>query len=540
MPDHFAHPRALHAGPRLALLAVAAGLFAPTARGQCQIARVEAADKQTGDQFGQDLSFAGGVLVVGAHFKPGPTGPLTGAAYVYESGPGGFVQTAKLLASDIKSNDRFGYSVATDGQTIAVGSRYKDDLGYGTGAVYLFEKVSGQWTEVQKLLPADPTANKFFGASVDVSGDSLIAGAELDSSVAPGAGSAYVFERQPGGPWIQTAKLTASDAAIDDAFGSEVAIDGGRAVVSAKRDDDKGAQSGSLYVFEKTPGGAWQQTAKLTASDGMPDDRLGHSVAIEGGLIVAGTLLGDGVEPDTGSAYVFEWTGTSWVEAARLVDPAGSFADQFGSEVAIEWPVVAVGAWGYEDSNLSDAGAVVLFRDIAGEWVYAGRAKASDPGSQAALGWSVSLDGGLLFAGARAAGGTGAAYGFDGVADAWSFGSGCAPSPFPPPELLVDGCASAGETVEARLVRLIPGAPGVLLVGLNQTAIPLPGPCTLYVGLSPLVPIPIPGPPSDHLELPGSLPPSAAGAAVALQYFQTDPSAPAGFRASNGAWLPIQ
>ena len=105
-------------------------------------------------------------------------------------------------------------------------------------------------------------------------------------TMASDSGSAYVFTRT-GTTWTEQAKLTASDGAADDRFGSSVAIAGDTIVVGAYWDDDNGSDSGSAYVFTRT-GTTWTEQAKLTASDGAADDQFGRSVAIAGDTIVVG------------------------------------------------------------------------------------------------------------------------------------------------------------------------------------------------------------------------------------------------------------
>ena len=122
--------------------------------------------------------------------------------------------------------------------------------------------------------------------SVAIAGDTIVVGAWLDDDNGTDSGSAYVFTRT-GTTWTEQAKLTASDGAADDQFGISVAIAGDTIVVGAYRDDDNGTDSGSAYVFTRT-GTTWTQQAKLTASDGAADDQFGSSVAIAGDTIVVG------------------------------------------------------------------------------------------------------------------------------------------------------------------------------------------------------------------------------------------------------------
>ncbi len=77
----------------------------------------------------------------------------------------------------------------------------------------------------------------------------MVVGAHLNDDAGSRSGSAYVFVRS-GGAWSQQAKLTASDAAASDFFGSSVSISGDTVVVGACCDDDAGSSSGSAYVFD--------------------------------------------------------------------------------------------------------------------------------------------------------------------------------------------------------------------------------------------------------------------------------------------------
>ena len=129
------------------------------------------------------------------------------------------------------------------------------------------------------------------------------------------------------------AKLTADDGAASDYFGVSVAISDGTIVVGAYHDDDKGSNSGSAYVFEKSDSSdatSWTQVAKLTADDGAAHDYFGVSVAISDGTIVVGAYLDDDKYkgPNSGSAYVFEKSdssdATTWTQAAKLTADDGA------------------------------------------------------------------------------------------------------------------------------------------------------------------------------------------------------------------------
>ena len=127
------------------------------------------------------------------------------------------------------------------------------------------------YAETAKLTASDAAVNDAFGSSVDIDGDTVVVGAYYKST---GTGAVYVLRTSNGGAtYDQVAKLTASDAAAGDSFGISVAIDGGTVVVGAYSDDDGGSGSGSAYVFRTSDGGAtYSQVAKLTAADACAED----------------------------------------------------------------------------------------------------------------------------------------------------------------------------------------------------------------------------------------------------------------------------
>jgi hypothetical protein len=157
-------------------------------------------------------------------------------------------QQAKLLPADGAAGDYFGASVALDGETTVIGARYDDDNGEDSGSSYVFTGVGRVWTEQKKLLPADGAAGDRYGLSVAFDGDAAIIGAPQDDDNGEGSGSAYLLART-GGLWTEEDKLLPVDGAIEDWFGLAVAVDGHTAFIGAPYDDDNGSSSGSAYVF---------------------------------------------------------------------------------------------------------------------------------------------------------------------------------------------------------------------------------------------------------------------------------------------------
>ncbi|MCX8072217.1 MAG: hypothetical protein N3C12_07190 [Candidatus Binatia bacterium] len=231
------------------------------------------------------------------------------------------------------------------------------------------------------LEASDGAVDNVFGASVAISGDTIVVGAPWNSSGGSGGpefiGAAYVFTK-PGSGWASTstfnAKLIASDPQEGDFLGFSVAISGNTIVAGAPYKD---SGRGAVYVFEK-PVGGWGsgsvmfQTAKLTASDGAQSDHLGSAVAVEGDTVVAGAPDDDSTVGDSGSAYVFTKPASGWsgslTQTVKLTASDVTAFDTFGSAVAASGGMAVVGAPGQERGSDLVVGAVYVFLKPGGGW----------------------------------------------------------------------------------------------------------------------------------------------------------------------------
>ena len=153
--------------------------------------------------------------------------------------------------------------MAIDGDTIVVGVPHDDDAGSKSGSAYVFLTTDdwNTYTDI-KLTASDAASNDHFGKSVAIDGGTIVVGAPQWEN--DGSGSVYLFRTSD---YAQLAKLNGPDAAAKDYFGDSVAIDGETVVATAPYDDDAGADSGSAYVFATPYGSA------LRAHDGTTADR---------------------------------------------------------------------------------------------------------------------------------------------------------------------------------------------------------------------------------------------------------------------------
>ena len=330
-----------------------------------QIAKLSGQGAGAGN--GASVAISGNTIVVGAPVGYGSSG--SGVAYVFvkpASGWGNKIQTAQLKSSDGQFCDLLGTSVAIVGNIIVVGApqNYYICGGYAAGAVYVFVEPPGGWTgtvtETAKLTASDGAINDALGYSISISGNTVVAGAPgtIPSSK---SGAAYVFVESASG-WAnmtQTAKLTESDGTADDAFGLSVSVSGSTVVAGSPY-----ASSGAGYVFVE-PSGGWKnatQTAKLLASDGAAGDSLGYSVSVSGGTAAVGAPYAKiGSNAEQGAAYVFVEPAAGWSNAtqtAKLTESDGLSGDYLGYSVAVNSTRVVAGASYYMRGPHTSGGGV--------------------------------------------------------------------------------------------------------------------------------------------------------------------------------------
>ncbi len=204
------------------------------------------------DSFGTILDFDGETIAVGAFGQDSSKG----AVYVYNKPAGGWSDKghdALLIADDAQANDFFGGSVAVDGDTILVGANGRDDNGSKSGAAYVFVHTGSGWVQQAKLMASDAKALDNFGYSVDLAGNTALIGASHFSDEA--ADAIYLFTRS-GGNWSEQGKIGDPDGKAGSKFGMSVAIDSSATILLAGAfGADAGTgraekDAGAAYLFE--------------------------------------------------------------------------------------------------------------------------------------------------------------------------------------------------------------------------------------------------------------------------------------------------
>jgi len=291
----------------------------------------------------------------------------------------------ELLPLDGIDHAEFGRASALADGLAVVGAPGDDDQGPASGSIYIFDAITA--SPRNKIVPADATAGDRFGFSVAIADGVVMAGAPFDVHAGISSGSAYVFDLATGN---QIAKLVPPDGAAGDEFGFAVACEGNVAAVGAKRDDDSGTDSGSLYLFDLTTGSLLH---KLLPNDGAPIGNFGESVDIHGGLVAAGA---HGTGFLAGAAYIFD-VGTGSQLHKLLPDDSHSNMF-FGTSLALDDGLIVIGAWA--DSVFFDhSGSAYVFDTATGDQLH--KLVPSDGHDRDHFGYSVSIDDGLVAIGAE-------------------------------------------------------------------------------------------------------------------------------------------
>lgn len=381
-----------------------------------QQAYLKAPKLQGAAYFGSSVSLYGDLAAVGMYRDDtistgitmgtgAPTGTIqsdAGAVFIYRRTGQTWVQEAALYPPISTANNKFGYSLSLDQNTLIVSAPYEDGTftsilngnsaintltSVDSGAVYIFHRTAGTWASQAYIKASNSEPNDFFGWDVSIYGDTAIVGADMEGSgqtfISQGtvsssdnamtsAGAAYIFKRY-GNTWIQNAYLKPNTPDSNDYFGNRVHIHGQTAVVSAIGEassstgiqngvggsgDNSFPNAGAVYVFKQLAG-TWHQEAYIKPPVTSIGQKFGSSLSLWGDLLAVGStdeassslniINGGGASADTastarGSGYVFRRQGVTWSQEAYLKASNGSTNDFYGNSIAVNGDSIVVGA----------------------------------------------------------------------------------------------------------------------------------------------------------------------------------------------------
>jgi hypothetical protein len=252
-------------------------------------AKLNASDGIIGDYFGTSVCINGDYVVVGT---PSDDGQFAGegSAYVFVRNGVNWSQQSKLVATLPGPDINLGYSVGISGEYVIAGALYYSASTSNQGAAYVFKRSGTAWAQQAVLTHSDYDSDDNFGYSVSISGDYAVVGAlYVDDASLNNNGSVYIFLRS-GTSWSQQAKIIAPDPETDTFFGHSVSISGDHIIAGAVYDNvGINAIQGSAYVFKRT-GTAWNPVRKVDDGNGQAQGRFGWAVAMSGFNCITGAV----------------------------------------------------------------------------------------------------------------------------------------------------------------------------------------------------------------------------------------------------------
>jgi hypothetical protein len=310
---------------------------------------------------------------------------------------------SKLFHSNPAAHNRFGYSVSISGDFIVVGSPYADIAGItdiGIASIYKRNTTTDVWEFMTNINNSNPETENYFGWSVSISGDYVIVGAPKDTENGLNfTGSASIFKYNNGtNAWQFQTKLINHMAAANDWFGVSVSISDDYIIAGATLDEQGSLiDSGSASIFKRnTTTNAWEFQTKLTdASFPSNYDKFGNSVSISGDYVVVGTELDDyGTCIECGSATIFKRNPSNgiWTFQKYITNVEFEAYSRFGSSVVISGDYVMIGAPLSNVDGFDIAGSVSIFKRYGTQWQAVQNFSTFIPNQGGQFGNSVALD----------------------------------------------------------------------------------------------------------------------------------------------------
>ncbi|HWS26319.1 MAG TPA: FG-GAP repeat protein [Xanthomonadales bacterium] len=392
---------------------------------------------EDGDNFGFSIAMVDDFLAIGAPRRSQDGLFESGTVFVYGRSSSGYLLRQILSPTVTAAELRFGAAIALWQDQMAIGVP-----GAGDGRVDLYQReASGSYVFERSLSPQPGSTAAQFGAALAMADGELLVGApaadgvgavyrsihsvagwsaasrlalaataqmELGAALAiadgvalvgaPGAAAGEVrVLTQVGGAWTQTAVLSASDGVAGDRFGNALSVDAGRAAIGAVA---ALFSEGKTYLYSRS-GNAFTLADALDIADGETANRFGTSVALAAGGVLIGADL-DRVGPNRGQGSVrwFQPQGLDYVQTTQLNNGNGAMYDRYGTAVAVSGEFALVGAY-LEDTDAGpDAGAAHWFQRVGGQWNYGGQLLAPDGAIEDRFGIAVDIDGERMAVGA--------------------------------------------------------------------------------------------------------------------------------------------
>lgn len=202
----------------------------------------------TGKRFGISVALGDGTLLIGADDLEPMSNFGPGSVYVFTKSAATWNQTDRLFSS--AAGDSFGSDVALQGDLAVIGQEFADtSAGNAAGAAFVFQSSMGSFLEIDQLVPSNAQAFQQFGIDVDIAGDRILVGTSMDF------GSASLFQVAETGlapQWSEVALFEEPEMDMNALYGFQVALAEDFALIGSPREDAGAADSGAAYLFDLT------------------------------------------------------------------------------------------------------------------------------------------------------------------------------------------------------------------------------------------------------------------------------------------------
>ncbi|HEX6132805.1 MAG TPA: choice-of-anchor B family protein [Longimicrobiales bacterium] len=325
-------------------------IYRRTSGGWERAAELHATGGEPGDGFGQQIVLDGNALFVGVPARDGNRG----TAYVFERRGADWTQVAQLTPGDLDTRGRFGAAIAVNGDVALIAAPGQQNA---AGAVYVFSRSGGVWTQSAKLVADSITPRAGFGTAIALAGDVALIGSP---GLSENRGRVSVFSRAASGTWMSSGDLDAPGLEPNDRFGWSIRAADGIALVSAPMAN---GSVGAIYTYAPRADGAWMRRGEVRPETAAPNTAFGMVTSFDGSRLIIGSP-----PADTGRGAVFVATrtpdGMFSVPRRIMTSDAPARGEQFGGAVAIRGNL-AVATISGDDHGL---GTVVVFEHTDGTW----------------------------------------------------------------------------------------------------------------------------------------------------------------------------
>jgi hypothetical protein len=330
------------------------------------------------DKHGQWIALEGDRLLIGA---PETTTTGSGRVYAYSRTGSSWTLDQKFGYVFGGPGSSFGRRIALDGDTAVVTN---------LTSAFVFVHNGSAWALQQSI--ASPGNTSFYGAAADIDGNTAVVGQPTmtDNQV-------WVWVRA-GSSWSLQQKVEPPNPPQTIGFGEALAVLGDTLFVGAPRDDQAASSAGAVYVFTRN-GALWSQQAKLLGSPAYPLRRLGRSLDVQARPGGSFEIVVGAAGSASGEVQVFEGSGATWTQTARILPVTGGSNGWFGSSVRVGGDLMVVGAW-LGDASATDTGLATVYRRCGSDWVRQADVLGTDSVSGDNFGLAVDIWGETVVVGA--------------------------------------------------------------------------------------------------------------------------------------------